>query len=387
MDDSTTFKQDVLYFYLTEYPQGLDGRGWDISSLSENPYLPPRFVLENQHLPWDWSKIAYNIHLNSELIDLLIDDYATKISSNSSLPVEVWEQFGDKLDWEEFGVSGINLEMLIRLGGTVEEVLQGKSRVNWNYISSNLFLTTDIVEYYEQIWDSDWFRDTYTIRGWGDRNGWDNISDNIGLNISLGFVKKYPNKLNYHKLVHNHDMDCDILEFMFHNSQTCDWNHLPLLKYQDVINMIPRLEVECKLNPDDYKLNEFKDSMHRLVSRLRANQFIPPLEDYLSGNVEYNPSREWDLLSNTDLDLETMSKLASKLNWIIMSSSKYVKLDSIRIFACKWDWEVLSSNVKITADFIISNPDLPWNRSSLSRRCYDLPSDRFIKNARSKIEL
>ena len=296
---------------------------WDYWKLSKNPNITEEFILKYLYQNWD---IEYLIGNNK------ITDFKS-LSKFKYINQYIIDKYPNKSwNWEWLiQNTNIYIEKYIQLN------LIEKYTYKWNYykLSKNSNLTEEfILKYPYQNWDIYYlinnkitnfklnkFKnikqniDNYSDKLWD----WEWLIENTSINIKeyipLNLIKKYPYKWNYQILNYNPNITEEfILKYPHQN-----WDIIYLIEYNKII---------------DFKsLSKFK----------YINQCI----------INKYPDKSWDwewLIENTDINVK-----------------KYISLKLLKKYSCKWDYNTLHKNLKITEKFILNHPYQHWDIIKLIR--------------------
>jgi hypothetical protein len=389
----------ILYDILKRYPNGLTYEGWDMEELSNNRNLPFQYVRENPDLNWNWITIFQScdsitcddmvefkdkwvnypnfisdvmgfIHIISiQLIELVIDELGEsdelweQISMNRDLPQDAMRKYRDKLYWPDVLASNYNLTT--EFVDEMEESLDGYHNREWYRISSNYKIkfnlqfidryrsklqlgeisgygriNCEIIDAYNTEWDVvAYYGSTY--------NGW------LALSINSSWVEDTQECID---LIHKY-------------KDKFDWERLTIIisRYPILVEEFQDCMIWSKFGDyhDEYSYRQLQQYQHHWSE----SEYIDYLLMYAINDPEF--------------DITMIGQWMTPKRWMRLSRNYRITTEILETYKDNLDYELLSSNDSVSAEFIVNNPDKPWDKSKLSAKSYPIPKiGRSIKSSR-----
>ncbi len=189
-------------------------KGFDWDCLSSNPGIFPHDITNNLDLPWNWLYISANININIKFIeDNINEDWNWEyLTFNPSITIKDIEDTlhlpGYHWDMDIFW-SKVNVDLEY-----IEKNIKNINSVNWKYLSSNPNITFDfIIKHKNQKWNWNYLSrnpaiSTKNIEDTLNNKDylwclWDWNSISLNCNITIEFIEKYIDKINWKFLSNN----------------------------------------------------------------------------------------------------------------------------------------------------------------------------------------
>lgn len=343
---------EALELLLTLHPRGITGRGWDILALSKNKNLGLSYIHEHPELPWNWNEISYR---------LILDPIYS--------PSNLLREHANKLNWVLISkYCNLSYTDIINMINYIDiPLLSGNPNLNltskeWGYLinrflrndtigmrldvdrlSSNPRLPDDIIVSYEAIWN------------------WKLLSANPALKFYL--IEKYLRRLHPTTLSQNPNLP---EHFIVRYAQQLDMVYISksvTTSLIDILADVLRWRLVSRYAPLTLvQVNRYRDRID--MELLSSN---PNITDDII--VAYSEELNWLNLSY-DVTLSTyiIDRFSDKVKWSGVCATSQMDGFLIDKYASKIDWKSLSGNYYIGVDYIMNNPDRPWDLKKICKR-------------------